>query len=206
MNKFIINEEEKKRILMMHQSATKKQYLNESTADSVFDDLIGKTVLFKPKGIKSIIRYDKDGKILGEFGSDILNIEGLMDDKSHEILEKIAQETVYGKIVEVAAGADGVGSSDKFRVDITFRSDMEELNQMGTDDYYMFYYCNTGMFEFDVDYFSNYNPDLGWVSGTYISVGYTCVKLSDILDANMPCSEEAFDLSLNQEKIPNTLA
>ena len=29
MNKFIINEEEKRRILMMHQSATKKQYLNE---------------------------------------------------------------------------------------------------------------------------------------------------------------------------------
>lgn len=29
MNKFIINEEEKKRILMMHQSATKRQYLKE---------------------------------------------------------------------------------------------------------------------------------------------------------------------------------
>ena len=29
MNKFIINEEEKRRILMMHESATKRQYLNE---------------------------------------------------------------------------------------------------------------------------------------------------------------------------------
>ena len=41
MNKFIINEEEKKRILMMHQSATKRQYLNEAASGSVFDDLIG---------------------------------------------------------------------------------------------------------------------------------------------------------------------
>jgi hypothetical protein len=181
MNKFIINEEEKKRILMMHQSATKRQYLNEAASGSVFDDLIGKTVLFKPTGVKRLVRYDKDGKILGEFGSDILNIE-------------------------VAAGMDGVGSSDKFRVDITFRSDMEELNRMGTDDYYMFYYCNTGQFEFDVDHMGNFDPDLGWMGGTVTSVGYTCVKLSDILDANMPCSEEAFDLSLNQEKIPSSLA
>lgn len=206
MNKFIINEEEKKRILMMHQSATKRQYLNEAASGSVFDDLIGKTVLFKPTGVKRLVRHDKDGKILGEFGSDILNIEGLMDNKSHEILKNIAKETVYGKIVEVAAGMDGVGSSDKFRVDITFRSDMEELNRMGTDDYYMFYYCNTGQFEFDVDHMGNFDPDLGWMGGTVTSVGYTCVKLSDILDANMPCSEEAFDLSLNQEKIPSSLA
>ena len=206
MNKFIINEEEKKRILMMHQSATKRQYLNEATADSVFNDLIGKTVLFKPTGVKRLVRHDKDGKILGEFGSDILNIEGLMDDKSHEILKNIAKETVYGKIVRVAAGMDGVGSDDKFMVVVTFTSDMPELNVPGSDMHGMYYYCNTGKFEFDVDHMDNFDPYLGWMGGTITTVNYTCVKLSDILDANMPCSEEAFDLSLNQEKIPNSLA
>lgn len=205
MNKFIINEEEKRRILMMHQSATKKQYLNEAT-DSVFDDLIGKTALFKPTGIRSLIRTNEDNEIIGEYGSDILDIEGLMDDKSHEILKNIAEETVYGKIVKVRAGSDGVGSDDKFMVVLEFTSDLPELNVAGTDTHTMYYYCNTGGFEFDVDLSNDFQPALGWMGGTYTEVNYTCVKLSDILDANMPCSEEAFDLSLNQEKIPNTLA
>jgi hypothetical protein len=199
MNKFIINEEEKRRILMMHQSATKKQYLNESTG--VFDSLIGKTVYFTPVGIASVF----DFKTNERWGSDILNIEALMDDKSHERLGWLSENELYGKItnVQVLAGL----MED---IVVTFTTNIPELNQRigGTKEIQMDFECGSDKFEYRRDMTSSTNADLGsvWLENKMVTVSYTCDKLAEILNSNMPCSKDAFDLSLNQENIPNTLA
>jgi len=199
MNKFIINEEEKRRILMMHQSATKKQYLNESTG--VYDDLIGKTVYFTPAGITSVF----DTKTNERWGSDILNIEGLMDDKSHDSLERIAGYELYGKITNVQVIA---GLMDNIMV--TFTTNIPELNQRipSSKEIQVDFDCGSDVFEYRRDMTSPMNADLGefWLENKIVRFSYTCDKLAEILNSNMPCSKDAFDLSLNQEKIPDTLA
>ena len=60
MNKFIINEEEKRRILMMHESATKRQYLNEErdgTKVKIFSDK-SRTVVADTGTINRISQWD----------------------------------------------------------------------------------------------------------------------------------------------------
>jgi hypothetical protein len=195
-NRFIISEEEKNRILGMHQDVTKKRYLAEQKND--YDAIVGKTAYFTIKEISDIT----DGK--DTWTSDFNELDEPLTDNDRRTIRFWSEQDEYGKIESVKLFYVGTKT---IHVTITSNMNIPTLVIPSSSREVVFTYtCNSGVFTTERTFKNSTDTD-SWLKDKRMLVDYTNEKLSTYLDSIMPCSKDAFDFAKSGgNEVPNNFA
>lgn len=192
MKKFIITEEEKSRILNMHKTMTKRNYLINEDTNPDYKPLYGKTVKLTPVNIVEMTDVETNDY----YDFDEYISQQTLGDKDKSFIESLKNNPLIGTVSPIPSGYDDMNSSDTHRINVQL-----EGNALGIPNIFFRYKCNTEYF------FTKFfiKPQLSTTfANFYIKIEYKCDGLKDVLDGMYPCKTDF--AKVDTTEIPDNLA